>query len=428
MPAMKKPSLQQKFYSYLLSAQQWYLQTPERSLNEAYNAALMIKAIEDEHFNGNKIAPNANYGNSVMVYFQLELKNYLKTVRMRLTEFKASRSIFVNPNSKITKPTKNSLTILEKLRFIDEILAKYSVDENRSALIKNPQIPTNTTITFDNEQNSEINNQIEPKTNEISLLPRSILSTLNKLKLQLEPNSEEEFVDNFRKSKARTLISVRLILLLIIVPFLTQQLSKNLVIGPIIDKLRNPNQTAIFLNYEMEERALVEMQKFEEKIKFEHLISEATGLNIEDLENQKREKVREIAQEYRNESSDAIKNIFADFLSMCAFIWLLIVSKQEIAVLKEFIDTIIYGLSDSAKAFIIILFTDVFVGYHSTHGWEVFLESASRHFGLPENRDFIFMFIATFPVILDAVFKYWIFRYLNRISPSAVATYRNMNE
>jgi hypothetical protein len=26
------------------------------------------------------------------------------------------------------------------------------------------------------------------------------------------------------------------------------------------------------------------------------------------------------------------------------------------------------------------------------------------------------------------VIKYWIFRYLNRISPSAVATYRNMNE
>jgi len=37
-------------------------------------------------------------------------------------------------------------------------------------------------------------------------------------------------------------------------------------------------------------------------------------------------------------------------------------------------------------------------------------------------------FIATIPVILDTLFKYWIFRYLNRLSPSAVATYRTMNE
>ena len=72
--------------------------------------------------------------------------------------------------------------------------------------------------------------------------------------------------------------------------------------------------------------------------------------------------------------------------------------------------------------------TDIFVGFHSTHGWEVLLENGLRHFGLPENRDFIFLFIASFPVILDTVFKYWIFRYLNQVSPSAVATYRNMNE
>jgi hypothetical protein len=110
------------------------------------------------------------------------------------------------------------------------------------------------------------------------------------------------------------------------------------------------------------------------------------------------------------------------------FTWLLLISKPSIAVLKEFFDHVVYGLSDSAKAFIIILFTDVFVGFHSPHGWEVILEGISRHWGLPANRDFIFLFIATFPVILDTIFKYWIFRYLNRISPSAVATYHNMNE
>jgi len=49
------------------------------ALDEAYKAALVIKAMEDEHFNGNKIAPeSASYGDSVMAYFQSELKKQLK--------------------------------------------------------------------------------------------------------------------------------------------------------------------------------------------------------------------------------------------------------------------------------------------------------------------------------------------------------------
>ena len=115
-------------------------------------------------------------------------------------------------------------------------------------------------------------------------------------------------------------------------------------------------------------------------------------------------------------------------LSLIAFGFVVAFSRREIEIVKSFLDGILYNLSDSAKAFLIILFTDIFVGFHSPHGWEVILEGLSRHFGLPENRQFNFLFIATFPVILDTVLKYWIFRYLNRISPSAVATYRNMNE
>jgi len=124
----------------------------------------------------------------------------------------------------------------------------------------------------------------------------------------------------------------------------------------------------------------------------------------------------------------AVKNVFSDLAAIAMFVVVMMFSRREIAILKSFMDEVVYGLSDSAKAFIIILLTDIFVGYHSPHGWEVLLENLARHLGLPESRDFIFLFIATFPVILDTVFKYWIFRYLNRISPSAVATYRNMNE
>ncbi|MEC4991872.1 MAG: proton extrusion protein PcxA, partial [Oscillatoria sp. PMC 1068.18] len=140
------------------------------------------------------------------------------------------------------------------------------------------------------------------------------------------------------------------------------------------------------------------------------------------------EKAEEIAEEFKHKSDRAIANIFADLTGLISFSLVVVFNPQGVEALKSFLNSIIYDLSDSAKAFILILFTDIFVGFHSPHGWEVILEGLASHFGLPANHSFIFLFIATFPVVLDTIFKYWIFRYLNQISPSAVATLKNMNE
>ncbi|MFN7850416.1 MAG: proton extrusion protein PcxA, partial [Dolichospermum sp.] len=89
---MKNTVFSQKIYPFLLAAYRWYLLTPERSLDTAYQAAIQIKEIEDKHFNGNKIDSEFTmHSTSVMDYFQGDLQKLLKTVQMRLTEFKASR-------------------------------------------------------------------------------------------------------------------------------------------------------------------------------------------------------------------------------------------------------------------------------------------------------------------------------------------------
>ncbi len=456
---MKNFAVSQKIYSYLVTVYQWYLRTQQRSLDEAYNAALQIKAIEDEHFNGKKIDINSvAYSSSVIDYFELDLKKLLRIVRMRLTEFKATRYLLTEANIKealkfdVEYPS--SELILEKLRLIDEIVAKYTTPfleeiSPRADVVEFPEQTSNQ----NNSQASKIipriesevvqaksedaaknrlPNQPKGKVNTTGVLPRSIFNTFNRLQVELDPNAEQDIVDKFRKSQRRTIISVRFLLLLIIVPILSHQLSKALFVGPIVEHFRDGDNSQLFINYEMEEEALLELQRFEEKIKFQALINSVPSLSPreteEEIEQEVKEKAFEIAEEYRKLSGNAIKNVFADMISVVVFICFLIFSKPQIAVLKEFFDYVVYGLSDSAKAFIIILFTDIFVGFHSPHGWEVILEGVSRHWGLPANHEFIFLFIATFPVILDTIFKYWIFRYLNRISPSAVATYRNMNE
>ncbi|MBW4578469.1 MAG: proton extrusion protein PcxA [Tildeniella nuda ZEHNDER 1965/U140] len=484
----------------LSAVRQWYEQTPERALDQAYAAALMIKSIEDEHFDGNPILISTDkYGANSNAVFQEELRKCLKIAALRLSEFKASRFIFnttdasadalKGPASLANK--ERSAIILEKLKFIDEVLGRYQEQPSESLSL----VPIDQTNQAQLTQSGKTQLTVRPKGNTGSqrlsngqtvdqlyqseptfddeagifdkpgVLPRTIASTISRIKRDLDPNSEQQVVQNFRSTKAKTRMAIRLMLILITVPLLTAQISKTLIVGPIVDSFRSPTSVEPFLNFELQEEALKELQTFKERLEFDFLLGNVPSLTSEAggdhggsdhgggetavgegqttnetnkpltkaeqeelIESKLKERAEEIQLDYSDESSGAIKNIFADLFSVAAFAIVLMVSRREVAILKSFIDDTVYGLSDSAKAFVIILLTDTFVGFHSPHGWEVLLEGLSKHWGLPANRDFIFLFIATFPVILDTIFKYWIFRYLNRISPSAVATYKNMNE
>ncbi|NET54917.1 MAG: proton extrusion protein PcxA [Symploca sp. SIO2E6] len=451
--------------SILRTVNQWFYDTSERALDQAYRAALMIKVIEDEHFNGQKIsADSGGYSESVVSYFEADLKKYLNIIKVRLAEFKASRSVLGNSeiqqmNSRnlntnnyeqyyLANNSEKQEVIIEKLNFIDKILTKYEENktpEYSAALIPIEPNQEKSLIKRDRDsQSTPLQEPVdllkEPRSNKkninsregildkTGIIPRSILGTFSRIQRELDPKAEENVVQNFRTSKTKTIISIKFLMILIIVPILTQQVTKSLLkeVG-VVERFRDSTSEP-FINYEMEEEAFFELHKFEEQLHFKSLIGLAPKLSSEEEEELVKDKAKELAQEYRQRTGNAIRNIIADVFSLTAFGLVLYNSKQEIAVLKSFMDELIYGLSDSAKAFIIILFTDIFVGFHSPHGWEVILEGVARHLGIPASRNFIFLFIATFPVILDAVIKYWIFRYLNRVSPSAVATYRNMNE
>jgi hypothetical protein len=444
---MKKSILQHKLTSYLIFIKQWTLETPERSLNEAYQAALLIRSLENKHFNGEKItAECTNYGDSALAYFNSEVKQHLNiikllqfsTIRLLINYSPIKASTLVGSTStncnQILLTSKNLSDkpgYLEKLNFIDEVLANYKIN--------NDTLSINTQIVPNEDKQDNITEKIIPTiskhsstkkgshVDETSIVPKSILSTFNRIRLDYSTSTEQEIVKTFRLYRRKTQTSIKFIILFILVPVLTYHLSKALIIEPLFNHF-NLFKNSTFLNLQMESEALNKMQKFEQKLKFENFMAEQPTISAQFMETRMKERVHELVQEFRHESSNAIKNIFADLFSAGAFSWLLLISKREIAILKDFIDQIIYGLSDTAKAFLIILVTDMFVGFHSAHGWEVILGGILHHFGLPENQSLIFLFIATVPVILDAIFKYWIFRYLSRMSPSAAATYRNMNE
>lgn len=415
--------LRQKIRGYLQFGNQRFLKTPERSLLEAYQSAQTIKNIEIEHFAGKKISPESVYHTeSVMGYWQVYLAKNLSIIKVKLAEFRLSRSLLNTSNP----------VFLDKLKFIDEVIAKYIPhdEEIDSAIVHIEQpVPLNQEVMFLQPISDAIASPTNrPKSDKTGVLPRSIGRTIDRIKADLSPQGEQQFVRKFRISRNKTRAAVKFLVLLILIPFLTQKLSRQFVVKPIIKQIQGESKSQIFLNSEMEEKAFQELKTFEKKIQFKNLITKAPPLSSEKREEQVKEKALELVEEFREKSTNAISNVFADVISLLAFGIIVATSRREIAIVKSFMDEIVYGISDSAKAFLIILSTDIFVGFHSPHGWEVLLEGTAEHLGLPANRNAIFLFIATFPVILNTVFKYWIFRYLSKWSPSALATMKEMDE
>ncbi|AUB40968.1 CemA family protein [Nostoc flagelliforme CCNUN1] len=413
----------QNLKDYLRSLNVWFLDTPERALLEAQQAAQRIKNIEIEHFEGKKISSQSvNYTENVMSYWQGYLDKNLTTIKVRLIEFRLSRKILNLSNS----------VLLEKLKIIDEVVENYAIKDEvitNKALVSTSQPLQINQSEINKQPSSNINNiRSTPQSQETRLLSRSMGQRINRIKADITPQTEEEFVRNYRLSKNRTRIAIRFILTLIIVPFLTQQLSKEFLVYPILERSGENNINQIFINSDMEKEALHELHNYQQSLMFKDLLNQAPAISSEVIKEKIKNKAIEIAEEFHIKHNSAISNVFADLISLISFSIIVIISKKEIVIVKSFLDNIVYGLSDSAKAFLIILSTDIFVGFHSPEGWEVILEGFAEHLGLPANRNIIFFFIATFPVILNAIFKYWIFRYLSRLSPSALATLKEMDE
>nr|CUM59181.1 protein of unknown function [Planktothrix agardhii] len=116
---VQKGSLGTRFSNVFKSSNQWFHKTPERALEQAYQAALAIKTIEDQRFGGRKVSEDApQYSPSVLECFIKDVERHLNTIKFKLNEFKLTRILDNSGN----------IEFIDKLRFIDEVVDKYQYD------------------------------------------------------------------------------------------------------------------------------------------------------------------------------------------------------------------------------------------------------------------------------------------------------------
>ena len=358
-------------------------------LERGYEAALLIQSLELEYYGDRRVRPDLELSvpRSVQASILRKFRTALEICRSTLELLKEQR-----PQLDVQE--------LRQLQLIEGVVDRYA--PRRSPGLGRQSAPP------------------DP-------LPRSLLGVFDSVRRQLDPASEESVVAGFRRRRDSTLVSLRILLLLVLVPLLIQQVSGTYLIAPALEHFSPQLSFLSESKPQLEERAVEQLRVYKEELEFEALLKGEDPPSSEQLVQKLTQRAAELKQDADQESVRALRNVLSDFAGLIAFVVLCLVSRKQLRVLRGFLDEAIYGLSDSAKAFAIILFTDIFVGYHSPEGWTVLLQGIAQHLGLPAQENFIMLFIATFPVILATIFKYWIFRYLNRVSPSSVATLKGMN-
>nr|YP_009453988.1 envelope membrane protein [Vachellia flava]YP_009454070.1 envelope membrane protein [Vachellia seyal]ATO88761.1 envelope membrane protein [Vachellia flava]ATO89089.1 envelope membrane protein [Vachellia seyal] len=190
----------------------------------------------------------------------------------------------------------------------------------------------------------------------------------------------------------------------------------------------NTRQSEIFLNDIQEKSILKKFIELEELLLLDEMIKEYPETRLQNL---RIGIYKETIQLIKTHNEDRIHTILHFSTNIICFLILSgysILGNQELIILNSWVQEFLYNVSDTIKAFSILLLTDLCIGFHSTHGWELMIGSVYKDFGFAHNDQIISGLVSTFPVILDTILKYWIFRYLNRVSPSLVVIYHSMND
>nr|YP_009867687.1 envelope membrane protein [Hygroamblystegium varium var. humile]QKG04864.1 envelope membrane protein [Hygroamblystegium varium var. humile] len=263
----------------------------------------------------------------------------------------------------------------------------------------------------------------------IGLVPRSITRTLSGFQAELTGQSTSLVLQDFQISRYQALASVQYMLFLFSFPWGFSIFFKIWFLEPWLKNWWNTYQFQIFLNSFQQEIALKRLQEIEELIWLDKImVNSLKEIKSYDLNIEIHQKTIQLVKIYNENSLNTLLQLLTDIIYFIILSAVFILGKKRLAILNSWIQELFYSLSDTMKAFFILLLTDLCIGFHSPHGWEIVIGSFLEHLGFAHNKHIISCFVSTFPVILDTVFKYWIFRHLNRISPSIVATYHTMNE
>nr|QWL16796.1 chloroplast envelope membrane protein [Plantago amplexicaulis] len=190
----------------------------------------------------------------------------------------------------------------------------------------------------------------------------------------------------------------------------------------------NTGQSEIFWNDIQKKNILEKFLELEEILLLDEIFKEYSETHLQKFSTRIQKETIQLITIHNEDRIHTILHLSTNIICFVILSAYSILGNEELVILNSWTQEFLYNLSDTIKAFLILLITDLCIGFHSPHGWELIIGSVYKDFGFVHNEQILSGLVSTFPVILDTLFKYWIFRYLNRVSPSLVVIYHSMND
>lgn len=213
------------------------------------------------------------------------------------------------------------------------------------------------------------------------------------------------------------------------------QLGTLFIIGPIllsttlrislIDPLVHAVQGDVHFHLELSEEQHMEVAEKvhlrKERLEYDIMMERAPHLSHSEIDELLMKEGQKLENHERERAIHVVSNGLSDGIAFMLLVGLAINYNSNLAVLRQGVYNEFLSLQVSTQACILLLVADVFVGYHSAEGWVTFLEMMVHRYSvmdLEEAENGIRLFVATVPVVMDVGFKFWVYRYLRKLSPS----------
>ncbi|KAK3006419.1 hypothetical protein RJ639_016685, partial [Escallonia herrerae] len=212
---------------------------------------------------------------------------------------------------------------------------------------------------------------------------------------------DEDMLYEDRVFRFASFNSAKFLAVLIILPWALDFFVHDYVLMPFLDRyVKTVPLAAQILDVRRHQKLeMVKELKLERaKFRLEVEIGKSPPLSDEELWLELRHKALELREEWRLENRRAFANIWSDMIFGVSLFILLYFNQSKVALLKFTGYKIVNNISDTGKAFLIILVTDIFLGYHSESGWQTLMEILIEHYGFEVDQSAITIFVCLIPL------------------------------
>ncbi len=168
---------------------------------------------------------------------------------------------------------------------------------------------------------------------------------------------------------------------LLIAPLLTGWVLGAVIANPVFTAIENLNPHAFEISERQKIEGAKDIHKAEMRMRMDAAIGRAPPLSYNELQAQLKHEAHELMEEFTERNKHNVLNAVSDSITAFTGFGILLKDTEGRGILFRTLGRIFSGLSDTAKAFMIIASTDILLGYHSEEGWTAAIRLITNHYG-----------------------------------------------